>query len=150
VQCILATQKRKIRKQRGSRYHGWGQVGQHRKSGMQGGKGLAGLHKHKFSWMVKYDPDHFGHPQLNPPNRTIVKKWINVGALESLYLKIVGIAPKEQTSKKQEKVEIDLLARGYDKLLGGGKISFPFSLRVKSFTASAKAKVEKAGGVIIT
>lgn len=117
---------------------------------MSGGKGLAGLHKHKFSWMVKYAPDHFGHPQLNPPNRVIVKKWINVGSLESLYLKIVGLGHQESASKKKEKVELDLLARGYDKLLGGGKITLPFSLKVKSFTKSAKDKIEKAGGEIVT
>nr|MDQ3961331.1 50S ribosomal protein L15 [Thermoproteota archaeon] len=42
----MATRFRKSRRQRGSRYCGWGQVGQHRQSGSRGGVGGAGKHKH--------------------------------------------------------------------------------------------------------
>ena len=35
----MATRFRKSRRQRGSRYCGWGQVGQHRQSGSRGGIG---------------------------------------------------------------------------------------------------------------
>ena len=48
---------RKIRKQRATRYHGWGQVGQHRKSGGRGGKGKAGGRKHFWIRTVKYEKD---------------------------------------------------------------------------------------------
>ncbi|MEM4427493.1 MAG: 50S ribosomal protein L15, partial [Zestosphaera sp.] len=41
---------------RGSRTHGYGRVGQHRKAGSRGGRGAAGLHKHKWTWVVKYHP----------------------------------------------------------------------------------------------
>ena len=42
----MATRLRKTRKYRGSRNHGWGQIGQHRASGHKGGLGQSGLMKH--------------------------------------------------------------------------------------------------------
>ncbi|MEM0231544.1 MAG: hypothetical protein QXG78_00335, partial [Candidatus Methanomethyliaceae archaeon] len=57
---MVVRREKKVRKQRGSRTYGWGTVGQHRKSGMRGGFGNAGLHKHKWSWTIKYGKDHFG------------------------------------------------------------------------------------------
>ena len=62
----LPTRLRKVRKQRGSRTHGYGQIGQHRHSGKQGGHGAAGLHKHKWSWLILNDPDHFGRDPFRP------------------------------------------------------------------------------------
>ncbi|MEM2955643.1 MAG: 50S ribosomal protein L15, partial [Nitrososphaerales archaeon] len=71
----MPTRLRKTRKLRGSRTVGYGQVGQHRKSGSRGGKGKAGLHKHKWSWTVKYAPNYFGRDEFKPPRRTVAKKW---------------------------------------------------------------------------
>ncbi len=72
----MATRLRKTRKFRGSRNHGWGQVGQHRASGHKGGLGQSGMLKHHFSSMLKDDPKHFGHSGNNQPQRNIIKKWI--------------------------------------------------------------------------
>ena len=52
----LPTRTRKSRKYRGSRTHGYGQIGQHRHSGSRGGHGNAGLHKHKWSWFGQVRP----------------------------------------------------------------------------------------------
>jgi len=79
----LPTRLRKVRKQRGSRTHGYGQIGQHRHSGKQGGHGNAGLHKHKWSWLTINDPDHFGRDPFKPPSWHKVSKWANVGDLGS-------------------------------------------------------------------
>src|SRR5207245_10397107 len=49
----------RTRKLRGSRTHGRGKK-HGRGAGGRGGTGNAGLHKHKFKWMIKYDPEHFG------------------------------------------------------------------------------------------
>lgn len=139
----MATRKRKIRKLRGSRTVGWGQVGQHRKSGMKGGVGKAGLHKHKWSWTVVYAPDYFGKNGFSSLSRVRKsKKWVNVGELEQLY------------DNQKEKKELngmpllDLNAMGYDKLLGKGKVSRAYSVVVNRFTAKAKESIEAAGGKI--
>ena len=70
----MATRLRKTRKFRGSRNHGWGQVGQHRASGHKGGLGQSGMLKHHFSSMLKDDPNHFGHSSNNPPQPKHHKK----------------------------------------------------------------------------
>src|SRR6266571_3554388 len=57
----------RTRKLRGSRTHGRGKK-HGRGAGGRGGTGMAGLHKHKFKWMIKYDPEHFGPRVL--PTRT--------------------------------------------------------------------------------
>src|SRR5947209_13456251 len=51
----MTTAKRKTRKLRGSRCHGWGRSGQHRDSGMLGGHGNAGWKRHKWSAVIRYN-----------------------------------------------------------------------------------------------
>jgi large subunit ribosomal protein L15 len=132
----MPTSRRKVRKLRGSRTHGWGQIGQHRKSGQKGGTGKAGLHKHKWSWTVKYAPDHFSRDSLGPKRGSKPHRWINVGELEAL------ISSKDAS-------EINLTELGYEKLLGGGKLKTPIKVVVKSYTEQAKSKIEAAGGQLI-
>ncbi len=125
----MATRLRKTRKHRGSRNHGWGQVGQHRASGHKGGLGQSGMLKHHFSTMLKEDPKHFGHNSNNPPTRNIMKKWVGVRDLDDLYLR----------SGKQE-----------DNLLGGGKVKNAYSIKIDQFTSKAEEKVKNAGGELLS
>ncbi|MEM1525004.1 MAG: uL15 family ribosomal protein [Nitrososphaerales archaeon] len=141
----MPTRLRKIRKLRGSRTCGWGQVGQHRKKGMRGGTGKAGLHKHKWSWAVKYAPNHFSKDSLKPSKDSHVKRWLNVDQLDHIYQMLYG----NQVKKEGEKPLIDLTQLGYEKLLGEGQVNGAYIIKVRSFTESAKAKVEAAGGEII-
>jgi len=136
----MATRHRKTRKYRGSRTHGWGQIGQHRASGHKGGLGVSGMLKHHYSSMLKYDPDHFGHDSTHPPRPNIIKKWTNVRDLDDLFLK----HGKQEGGKKV----LDLNALGYDKLLGGGQIKSAYSIRIDQFSASAEEKIKKVGGEV--
>lgn len=135
----MPTRLRKVRRQRGSRTHGYGQIGQHRHSGKQGGHGNAGLHKHKWSWLVINDPDHFGRDPFKPPNRTRTLRWLNVGDLDE-----VAAARPDGGSEA-----LDLIAMGIDKLLGSGEVKRALQVRVASYTERAKAKLEKAGGRVL-
>ena len=137
----MATRLRKTRKFRGSRNHGWGQVGQHRASGHKGGLGQSGMMKHHFSSMLKDDPNHFGHSSNNPPQRNIIKKWASVRDLDDLYLK----SGKQENDKKL----LDLTALGFDKLLGGGQVKNAFSIKIGQFTSKAEEKVKNAGGELL-
>ena len=132
---------RKVRRQRGSRTHGYGQIGQHRHSGKQGGHGNAGLHKHKWSWLTINDPDHFGRDPFKPPSWHKVSKWANVGDLVSFA---------EDGQSKGEPVVIDLDAKGVEKLLGAGDVTRAFNVKVSSYTERAKQKLEEAGGKILS
>ncbi len=138
----MTTRLRKTRKLRGSRTHGWGQVAQHRASGHKGGLGISGQLKHHFSSMLKYDPDHFGHDSTHPPHPIVTKKWVSVRDLDDLF---------EKFGKKDgEKKVIDLSTMGYDKLLGGGKITNAYTVKIGRFTKSAEEKVKQSGGEVLT
>ena len=137
----MATRLRKTRKFRGSRNHGWGQVGQHRASGHKGGLGVSGQLKHHYSGMLKTDPDHFGHDSTNPPHQTITRKWASVRDLDDLFTRY--------GKQEGEKKVIDLQGNGFDKLLGGGKIKSAYTVKINRFTASAEEKVKQAGGEVL-
>ncbi len=121
---------------------GWGQVGQHRASGHKGGLGVSGLMKHHYSTLLKDDPDHFGHDSTSPPHPNITRKWASIRDLDDLFTKF----GKEEGGKKV----IDLAAAGYDKLLGGGKATGAYSVRIGRSTASAEEKVKAAGGEVLS
>ena len=125
--------KRKTRWYRGSRYYGWGQIGQHRKSGGRGGYGIAGLKKHKRFYMIKYAPTHFGKHGFtsHKPN----KKYINISDLEKFIL--------------QGMTEINLVELGFNKLLSKGVINTPIKIIVNEASEKAVKKIKEAGGEII-
>jgi len=135
---------RKIRKQRGSRTHGWGRVGQHRAGGSRGGHGKAGFHKHKWTYVIKYEPDYFGKKGFTSPKSVRRKvNAINVGALDEM-------AEKLSTRKEKDKFFIDLESLGYTKLLGTGNVTKPLIVKVSSCSNSATEKIKEAGGQILT
>ena len=135
---------RKVRKQRGSRYMGWGQVGQHRKSGGRGGKGRAGGRKHFWIRTVKYEPERYLHKGFLPRGANASKATtIYVGELEDLARKVLT----EYGVKGGN--ELDLISLGIDKVLGRGKIATPLNIKVTEITMSAQEKIEEAGGSII-
>ncbi len=116
------------------RTHGYGQIGQHRHSGKQGGHGNAGLHKHKWSWLVINDPDHFGRDPFRPPNHIRPETWMNVGQIDAMA---------------EGARAIDLASFGVEKLLGSGEVKGAYEIKVGSFTKKAQAKIEAAGGKIL-
>jgi large subunit ribosomal protein L15 len=106
-----------------------------RGAGLRGGKGNAGLNKHKFMHMIKYMPDHFGKSGFKRPQSIIKKdKIINVGKLEEIF-------PNTK--------DIDLGKEGYDKLLGGGKIKISLKIKVKHASEKAIIKIKENGGEVI-
>jgi large subunit ribosomal protein L15 len=114
--------------------HGRGKKGG-RGAGLRGGRGNAGLCKHKFMYMNKYMPDHYGSHGFKRPQGIIKKdKIINVGRLEELF-------PGEK--------DIDLTKEGYDKLLGGGNIKTKMKIKVDSASEKAVAKIEEKGGEVL-
>ena len=92
--------------------------------------------------MLKENPDHFGHDSTHPPHPNIIKKWASVRNLDDLFAKF--------GAKDGEKKTIDLAGNGYDKLLGGGKTSNAYVIKVGQLTASAEEKIKQAGGQVLT
>ena len=138
----MASRLRKTRRLRGGRHMGWGQVGQHRSFGHKGGLGRSGHLKHLWSTVIKEDQDHFGHESTHRPASVsvITKKWVNVRDLDDLFAKV----GKSENSKNI----LDLTSLEIDKLLGGGKITNAYTIKVKYASNSAQEKVAKAGGEV--
>lgn len=140
---MVVRKEKRHRKFRGRRaYHG-----SHKKwrgGGSRGGRGNAGLHKHKWSYTVKYEPDHFGNVGFKRP-QAIAKKIraINLGDLERMATKLLE---KKMVEKENDKIKINLKKIGYDKVLGSGKITKPLIVEAKYFSESAVKKLEAVGG----
>lgn len=134
-----------MRKRKGGRTLGWGQVGQHRKHGAKGGYGKAGLHKHKWSWVVKYAPDYFGSHGFVPPSPNNTTRWVNVSQLDDLPT-ANGVTAKGD--KDSGLPVIDLTGLGVEKLLGGGSVKRAAIVKVRAATKSAVAKLEAVGGKV--
>lgn len=140
--------RKKVRKQRGSRKHGWGRVCGHWASGQKGGKGNAGLFKHKWTWVVKYDPDYFGKHGFS--------RWWRLASAESKALNIDDIEKsidqyRENGVLQEEKglLKIDLEKIGYGKLLSRGNATRAYECIIRSASAKAREKIENAGGRIV-
>jgi len=136
---------RKIRKKRGSRTHGYGQVGQHRKGSK--GRRKAGRHKEGWTYVIKYEPDYFKKRGFTS-QKAISRKTnvINVGELDELSHKLTA---EKKLERKQKKIFLDLDKLGYNKLLGMGKITEPMLVKVVAHSEAAAKKIEEAGGQIL-
>ncbi len=146
---MVVRRRKKTRRLRGrTRTMGYGRIGQHRKSGSKGGFGAAGMHKHMWTWVVKYAPTWFGKHGFNPPETLEVKPVeINVGELAEHLDKWLsqGLARKEG-----DKIVVNLAELGYNKLLGRGRIDKPVKVIVPEATQRAIEKIQAAGGEVVT
>jgi len=131
---------------RGSRTHGYGITGQHRKKGTKGERKV-GRHKHLWTYVVKYEPDYFGKKGFTSRKSLHQKvNTINVGELEELVNKL---STEKTLEKKTGKIFLDLEKLGYNKLLGAGKITQPILVKVAGHSETASKKLEEAGGQIL-
>ena len=137
----MATRLRRHRKFRGARTHGRGKKAG-RGKGKRGGTGLAGLHKHKWIWTLKYDRDHFGRHGFKRPEKMLEELTIiNVTELEHLKA-------GEHVKVDKEKTVIDLVGLGIDKLLGSGPVRKRYEIVVDRASAKAIERVKAAGGKV--
>ncbi|MCG3225536.1 MAG: 50S ribosomal protein L15 [Candidatus Heimdallarchaeota archaeon] len=138
--------KRKGRKHRGSRTHGWGIVRTHRKSGMRGGVGNAGPKSHHWILTVKGMRDPIGkHGFKRPYKRQKKDKTINISHVEAMLPSLIndGIAIKKGNS-----YQINLSELGYKKLLAQGEIGSPLNLIIDEASEKAVEKIKGAGGKV--
>jgi len=131
----MIKRRKKNTKQRGSKSHGWGSKKKHRGAGSRGGRGAAGMMKHKKQTMLKECPDRFGRRGFKVPN----SKKIRAITLREIDLLSKSIGLKE----------IDVSKFGYIKVLSSGKLSKGISVKAKEFSKKAKEKIAKLGGSVI-
>ena len=105
-----------------------------RGAGKRGGRGNAGMNKHRVMTRIKYMPNHWGMHGFNrDPSLRNVSVTVNVGQLEQMA---------------EGADSIDLTELGIDKVLGSGRISSSLTVTVESASAKAVEKIEAAGGTV--
>lgn len=140
---MVVTKTKKRRKFRGHRT----QHGAHRKwrgGGSRGGRGQAGGHKHKWSFVVKYDKTRFGkHGFKRHGTGTEKPRTISLGQIRGMMDYFVE---RKFAQSEGGSVKLDLQKAGYDKVLGSGKIGQAVVVHARMFSKQAEKKLEEAGG----
>jgi large subunit ribosomal protein L15 len=140
----MATRRRKTRRLRGSRCHGWGRSGQHRDSGMQGGHGNAGWKRHRWSSVIRYGWE-IGTTGFVPV-RPKYQRAINI---DQLSQNLQTLSEQGKTKSSGNRIEVDLGQIGYTKLLGKGNVTQPLRIIVAQCSEMAASKISQAGGEIV-
>jgi len=125
--------KRKTR-MRGSRFHGFGNVKNKRGKGCRGGVGRAGLGKHKFSWVTRYEPDYLKNDGFVPHART--------GMPAMNLFEVNSLAEQGKLEKREGKLFFQFMG----KILGTGELRHPIVLKALSWSKIAERKVKESGG----
>jgi len=146
----MIRRKKKVRKLRGSHTHGWGCKKKHRGGGSKGGKGMAGTGKRKntkWTWTIKYAPDHLGKRGFHRPKAVqYIPKVINLSDIDENFelFKDMGVIYEEEG-----KLIFDATQLGVDKVLGTGKLTRAIVVRAHYVTPKAEEKIKEAGGEVI-
>ncbi len=136
---MVVKRRKKTNKLRGKRYHGKGNTKNRRGSGIRGGTGKAGSHKHKFS---KYYME-FGVKKRLKPKQT--GDSINLSEIEKYLNKKLQ---KKLVEKNNEVFIVDGKKCGLHKILGRGETTIKIQAKNVKTTADAKTKIEALGGKI--
>ena len=147
---------KKVRKMRGERTHGYGKVGQHRKSGQRAGRGkTTGWKKSKKSYYLKQkelgfpDPDwDMGKKGFKRPQDVTRIYQVNALNVKDLDNKIDSLVLNDKASKSGTTYSINMSDINIQKILGRGEINKKINITVKKASKKAVEKVEAAGGKI--
>ena len=145
----MPTREHKARKKRGHVSAGHGRVGKHRKH--PGGRGNAGGQHHHRILFDKYHPGYFGKVGMRQFHLLKNRKFcptINVDRIFNIAGDGVYEAAKAAKGAGKAPV-VDLVGKGYFKLLGNGKIDVPVIVKAKYFSKLAEKKIKEAGGACI-
>lgn len=132
---MAVSRKKKSKKLRGSKTHGWGSTLRHRGAGSRGGRGMAGSGKRadhkKISILKEYGNEYFGKHGFRRPQKMLRD------------LKTINIIDLPDQDK------VNLTEKGIDKLLSKGKPKRKYEIIVLYSSQKAKEKIEAAGGKIL-
>jgi len=143
----MKRRRKKSRKLYGSRYHGYGQVGEHKGSGQKGGKGNAGGKDHIKIKLLK-EGHIFGSRGFTDKGPKTIYTPINIGELIELIKD-----GKVKHEKEGEFIVIKMDQLPYNKILGRGKVDLKLKLIVSKETVISKKaadKIQSIGGIIET
>ena len=126
------------RKFNGTRNHGKGNAKNRRGKGGKGGWGRAGMHKHRFTYVTRYERHwmhHGGRFGFANQNAHAELPVINLYEIDQL-------ARSGKVEKREGKLTFDFEG----KVLGTGSITVPITVRALAFSEKAKEKLKACGG----
>ncbi|XKL64426.1 hypothetical protein PGB90_004512 [Kerria lacca] len=143
-----STNKKKTRKLRGHVSHGHGRVGKHRKH--PGGRGNAGgMHHHRINF-DKYHPGYFGKVGMRNYHLRRSSVWCKTINVDQLFTLIPEAVRLKYAKNKDKAVVIDVVRKGYYKVLGKGFLpKQPVIVKAKFFSKKAEEKIKSVGGACI-
>ena len=147
---------KKVRKMRGRRTHGYGRVGQHRKTGQRAGRGkTTQWKKSKKSYYLKQkelgfpDPDwDMGKKGFKRPQDITRIYQVNTINIKDLDNKIDNLVLDKKANKSGNAYSINLNDLNIQKVLGRGEINKTINITVNKASKKAIEKVQAAGGKI--
>jgi len=136
--------KSNTKKFRGSRTCGGGTTKNRRGAGNRGGRGRSGENKHHATRALQLGYRR-GHQKgfSRPPKTIHDTSIVNVGELDELADQLVEDGFAELDG---EVYSIDLNGLGIEKVLGAGRVSKKLTVTACEFSATARSKIESAGG----
>eukprot|EP00594_Rhizosolenia_setigera_P016454 CAMPEP_0178962896 /NCGR_PEP_ID=MMETSP0789-20121207/14662_1 /TAXON_ID=3005 /ORGANISM="Rhizosolenia setigera, Strain CCMP 1694" /LENGTH=148 /DNA_ID=CAMNT_0020647183 /DNA_START=327 /DNA_END=773 /DNA_ORIENTATION=+ len=145
----MPTRLHKSRNKRGHVSCGHGRIGKHRKH--PGGRGNAGGQHHHRTLMDKYHPGYFGKVGMRHFHVLKNRKFTPITNIDKLFnVAGDGVYEAAKANKDTGKAPvIDLVSKGYFKLLGGGQINVPVIVKAKFFSKLAEKKIKAAGGACV-
>ena len=147
---MVVRRKKKVRRQRGGRSHGWGIQKDHKGAGMRGGKGNAGVSQHNWIRTIieakKEGVKPLGKYGFKRPQEYIKKYGtINVSHLDQ---SIDSLVEQGKATLKKEIYTINLDEIGVFKLLAQGDVTRKLAITVGKATDRAVEKVKALGGSV--
>ena len=144
----MPTRLHKNRKKRGHVSAGHGRIGKHRKH--PGGRGNAGGQHHHRILFDKFHPGYFGKIGMRQFHLLRNRNYTPTMNLDKLF-NVAGEGVYEAAKKGEggKAPVIDLVEKGYFKLLGGGQINVPVIVKAKYFSKLAEKKIKEAGGACL-
>lgn len=129
---------------RGSHTHGWGAKKKHRGTGSQAGRGMSNRFFARKSSFT-------GQAGKFAVKKLIQKLYDKKGfvPVSREAVRTISLQQLDELAKNNGLKEIDVSVMGYDKVLGGGKITVALAVKAAKFSAGAKEKIEASGGKAI-
>lgn len=145
---MTVNKRSKISRQRGSFTHGWGAKKKHRGAGHRGGRGNAGSGKRGDAKNPTYNKikRYFIQYGFTSKSRAL-NLAINVGYIEA---HLDAFIANGKVVEEKGVYKIDCNAFGVSKLLSKGTVTKKFEITVEAATEKAVAKVEAAGGKVVS
>jgi large subunit ribosomal protein L15 len=146
---MVVRRRKKSRKLRGSRTHGWGFGKRHRGKGSKaytgGGVGKRGAHHETFFLSKGIEPIGKHGIQVLPRAAKVRIIIMNVRDIEE---HLAEFEQKKIAEKKADTYFVDLTKLGFVKVLSEGIASKKLNIICSSYSVKAKEKVMKAGGSV--